>query len=186
MSAQIAELERKNAQLERENDILKKEVKELRRNIIHDPLTGAYTRYFMDDVIAKTIAEHHRHKRSWAVLMIDVDCFKEINDNYGHQYGDYVLQTIAHTMRENLRQNDFVVRYGGDEFLIFVSRLQKDAVFKIAEKCRKAIEKGDITTVTVGVAYIDGKNQQQTLADAVRDADEALYKAKQAGKNCVA
>ncbi len=122
------------------------------------------------------------------IMMLDVDRFKAINDTYGHQKGDQVLQQVAGILKNNIRSSDVIGRYGGDEFLVFLSPVDWRALPKIAEKICNRVEtdtKKDLpTTVSIGVSRglvaVDVKAELDVL---IRKADEALYKAKSSGRN---
>ena len=159
----------------------------LRDLSIHDALSGLYNRRFMDEtlgLLTKT-PEHH-----FAILMMDVDHFKNINDQCGHSTGDFVIQTVAKILQSVTRKNDIVCRYGGDEFLVILEGcLDGDATHKAEEIMRRVGEIGcacddsvSMTiTASIGIALFpeNGANQETLL----RAADMALYQAKQEGRN---
>jgi diguanylate cyclase (GGDEF)-like protein len=100
-------------------------------------MTGAYNRIIFDEIIEREIERIRRYRRPFSVLMFDIDHFKEVNDNYGHNGGDYVLRTIADFVRENIKTLDYFVRWGGEEFLIFCSDSKMDETYIMAEKKEK-------------------------------------------------
>jgi diguanylate cyclase (GGDEF)-like protein len=102
-----------------------------------DKLTGAYDRIKFEEIIEKGIERVRRYRRPFSMIMFDIDHFKEVNDNYGHNVGDYVLRTIADFVRENIRILDYFVRWGGNEFIIIVSDNKCDQAYPLAEKIRK-------------------------------------------------
>ena len=116
---------------------------------------------------------------------MDVDFFKEVNDKYGHEAGDKVLVHLADILRRNVRENDYVIRWGGEEFLVIMPGLAYDKVNLVAEQLRAGIEKSNnevcTTTISIGVARYDGNDYHATI----RKADEALYEAKNSGRNKV-
>ncbi len=131
---------------------------------------------------------------SWlSVIMIDIDYFKKINDNYGHESGDRVLKRISELLLENTRENDHVGRFGGEEFMILMPECDKEKSYRIAERIRKIIEKTPISidnkgttvnvTISVGISCFDSKDDNNN--DTINEADKALYLAKDKGRNQV-
>ena len=131
-------------------------------------------------------------KTSAAVLMIDIDFFKKINDLYGHLNGDEVLKKVADSLASNLRVTDLVGRYGGEEFCVFLPQISTEDMMSLAEKLRAGIEKLDFilnnektnVTISIGVVIYDNSRHKSFKA-FLSDADEALYESKQLGRNCV-
>lgn len=151
----------------------------LDRESVTDPLTGLSNRRGME----KTLAQWAESE--YAVLFVDVDHFKKINDTYGHEVGDMVLQTISAQMRLNFRPHDLLCRIGGEEFLIFMPDTSLDDAFLAAERFRKSIESHPFKdvkkmTVSVGVAH---SSHSLNVEELIREADTALYHAKHAGRN---
>jgi diguanylate cyclase (GGDEF)-like protein len=164
---------------------------QLREKAMHDPLTGLLTRGAFFEICDGEIARATRKKESLALVMADLDHFKEINDQHGHLAGDDVLREAARRLRSTFRRGDAVGRYGGEEFVaLAVGCVMEDAV-ALAERFRERIgserfetSAGPIAvTTSVGVAVIRGADASRTLFKA---ADEALYRAKAAGRNTVA
>jgi diguanylate cyclase (GGDEF)-like protein/PAS domain S-box-containing protein len=163
---------------------------ELERFATVDPLTGAFNRRHGH---ARLAAEFDRRARSgqlFAVIMLDIDRFKLINDQYGHDAGDAVLCAMVLICNAGLRTVDMLARWGGEEFLILLSDTDADAAVTIAERLRKAVSEamfpvgsvGSIAlTVSIGVAVPVSSD----LRDLLRRADEALYAAKTHGRNRV-
>lgn len=162
----------------------------LRNRALSDELTGALSRRGLREMGEQMLAMQASHPNGIAVLMIDADHFKSINDRYGHLVGDEVLKHLARLMRDHLRAEALVARYGGEEFTVLLPLQADDEAVVVAERLRGVIEArpcrtsaGDIPlTVSIGVAYheIDG-----TLEQALQRADERLYIAKQTGRNRV-
>ncbi len=155
-----------------------------KKRAITDPLTHVYNRTFMKSFI-DSIEPHH-----YAILMIDVDHFKKINDNYGHKAGDFILEQVAGTIKASLRGDDVIVRYGGEEFLVFLKHPANDRdVLKIAERIRKTFEQakfiynGHPIKVTVSIGVTLHPQRYRSIKDAIKNADEQLYSAKRAGRN---
>ena len=159
-----------------------------------DALTRLLNRKFLPVVLNKEIIYARRHKRSFAVLAIDIDHFKRINDTFGHEAGDHVLQQLAMLMNNSSRGGDFLFRLGGEEFLLLLVDSDEDAAFRVAEILRGRIanetfilpDQGSTKlTISIGLAVHDGHPDQAHL---LRRADAALYRAKQGGRDriCVA
>jgi len=160
---------------------------------ITDMLTGLYNRRYMQMVMEQELNRVHRERKSFSLAIIDVDFFKPFNDNYGHLEGDRALVEVAQALKENLkRAGDFVFRIGGEEFCFFFSGESKENTLKIADEIRHTIEKMSINhdmssisqflTISIGIAYID-KIYDKPHGELMKNADEALYKAKLSGRN---
>jgi len=158
---------------------------------ITDPLTGLYnTRYFYDN-LKKEIARVARYGGSTSLVMFDLDNFKNYNDLYGHQAGDYVLREVAQRMLRCCRQTDILARYGGDEFIILLPRTDQKGAFKLAERIRSEIEKipfggrkGEFKTrITVSGSIITHPQDGAGVEDLMRKVDTLLYAAKWIGEN---
>ena len=157
----------------------------------HDLLTGLPNRFLFMDRFEQAVQQHIRNGNSFALLLLDLDHFKEINDQYGHEVGDAVLVESARRMTGEIRACDTVARHGGDEFVVLLANtLDSNDALAVAEKLRHAIaqplESADrrlSITPSIGVAMYpaDGK----TLDDLRRAADEAMYEAKKNGRNAV-
>ena len=153
----------------------------------HDPLTGLPNRLLLHDRLSEAIALRHRHHKNLAVCFVDVDGFKDINDSQGHGTGDLVLQSIAQGMVGSLRNSDTVCRYGGDEFVIVLSELERVShAIGVCEKLQHAaagphrVNGRDVAlTASLGVAvYPDHGDDATTL---ITNADAAMYDAKRSG-----
>lgn len=149
-----------------------KEKNELLDYIKIDHLTGAYNRRILDSIRQYTV-----------VVMCDIDNFKKINDSYGHDKGDLVLKNISKIFLSNVRLNDKVCRYGGDEFLIIFNGCSLDVVLDRMEIIRKeAFKCVNFEKITLS-AGISVYSENKTLLEAVNEADKALYESKSNGKN---
>ncbi|APH43399.1 diguanylate cyclase [Leptospira interrogans] len=155
--------------------------------LIHtDPLTGIWNRRGFLKLTQRSIALENRHKNEWAILMIDIDHFKQVNDRFGHDAGDKTLIRVAQILSRSIRQTDVVCRWGGEEFAIFLCGVGQEISINIAEELRKEVENqirlkdGNPVTLSIGVS--GGK---QNLEEAFTNADQALYQAKTSGRNRV-
>jgi diguanylate cyclase len=145
-----------------------------------DPLTGVSNRRALDETLESMFAMMHRYEHPFAVMLLDIDHFKMINDEQGHLYGDRMLKAVARMMDDNVRDTDLVARYGGEEFVIIMPQTMLQGATIFAERLRRRIEQQLPLTVSGGVAAAtEGDNPQTLLARA----DAALYSAKAAGRN---
>lgn len=160
-------------------------LQELYNLSITDPLTGLHNRRRMNEALQEYIHNTQRYQDSFSLILFDIDDFKHVNDNYGHNVGDEVLIMIAKITKNSLRKTDFISRWGGEEFLILLPKTHLEEAANIAEKLRIEIEnsiyfENKRVTCSFGVAqYKDGLENSAI----VNQADEALYVAKKSGKN---
>ncbi|HXH64828.1 MAG TPA: diguanylate cyclase [Mariprofundaceae bacterium] len=155
-----------------------------------DPLTGAYTRYGMLATLRDQQSLVSRGAGGCAVAMLDIDHFKEVNDQYGHHVGDRFLTHVASILIKNLRPYDKLYRYGGEEFILMLPNTSVQAAMMITERMRKLIGKSTLhtdelsirATISVGVAMIEADNTVETAIDR---ADRAMYAAKREGRDRV-
>jgi diguanylate cyclase (GGDEF)-like protein len=163
---------------------------QLEKLAYHDPLTGLPNRSYLQDRMQQDMANARRHQRKMAVCNIDLDGFKPINDHYGHETGDKVLQTLANRLLLLLRQEDTAARWGGDEFTVLINEINQNTheITNILDRIQSAfntpIEIGNIDvqlSSSIGIAvFPDDDQDADTL---IRHADQAMYAAKQNGKN---
>ncbi|MDP4090167.1 MAG: GGDEF domain-containing protein, partial [Bacillota bacterium] len=125
-----------------------------------------------------------------SVIMADIDFFKNVNDNYGHIYGDKVLKDFSSLITKNIRKNnDWVGRYGGEEFFVVLNNTDINGAYRVAEKIRMELERtkfvyGDISiNITASLGVIEARDVNMTLEEVIRGVDRNLYKAKQSGRN---
>ncbi len=156
---------------------------------ITDGLTDVYVRRHFLERLEEEVARSKRHNLSLSLLMLDIDHFKQCNDTYGHLVGDIVLKEFAKIMKEHVRLIDLIGRYGGEEFVIALPDTNKISAANVAERLRQSVEKYRFkaydevitTTLSIGLAtYPDDSNDVPALIDR---ADQALYKAKEEGRN---
>lgn len=151
-----------------------------------DVLTGIFNRRFFNMQLAKEAARSTRHRTPLSVLMFDIDHFKTINDKHGHLAGDKVLQELCELVQDNIRQSDFLARWGGEEFVLLTPGVGLRNAGKFAEKLRLLIEDyefsvGEQITCSFGVSCYQASEEISTF---MQRADQALYKAKDDGRNC--
>ena len=157
-----------------------------------DALTGLFNRPYFDARLHQEVERAKRGTISLTVLMADIDDFKTVNDTYGHQVGDAVLQVVGGILRSAVRVFDVCARYGGDEFAIVMPSSDQSSAAACAERIRQRVAdyytRDDSVpllprlTMSIGVAVIEAGDSP---ADLIRRADQCLYQAKAAGKNCV-
>jgi two-component system cell cycle response regulator len=181
----------------KQNDALRATVRSGLHAAITDPLTGLYNRRYLEPHLARMAEQATVSKRGFAVMMLDIDHFKAVNDAYGHAAGDMVLMQIADRLRENLRAIDLVARIGGEEFLIAMPRTSVRQAKLAADRLRRTIHNKPFevgarhapinVTISVGVA-VSGQDGVDAfpLTQLCDSADKALYAAKSAGRNQVA
>lgn len=162
---------------------------------VRDRLTQLYNRGCFDDRLAAEFSFVRRHKASLAVLLIDLDYFKRVNDTHGHPAGDSVLKAVAQTVRDSLRAEDLAARYGGEEFVVLARGTDAAGALVLGERLRMRIEETDIVlpenpqllrvTASVGIAVMRKDLLYQSPAELLAAADAALYEAKREGRNQV-
>jgi len=164
-----------------------KQVNKLMKVAIYDDLTGIYNRGFFNKTVKDEIERVKRYDEKFSMILFDIDYFKNVNDTYGHDMGDYVLREISKTVDKSRRNTDKFFRVGGEEFalLLFNTDLENAAI--VAEKMRQkvenmALEKVGRVTISAGVTQCKGDDNFETL---YKRSDEALYKAKNKGRNRV-
>lgn len=164
--------------------------KSLARMATTDSLTGLFNRRHMIALTEKELARHHRHPSNLTLMLMDIDHFKQINDQYGHDIGDRVLNAVSHSLKSSMREQDFIGRWGGEEFLAVLPETDLDQAAASAERIRKAIQAlvidndGNKVSVTLSIG-ITLYRAEEVLSNAIARADHALYEGKSAGRNRV-
>lgn len=169
----------------------KRLMEHLKENALRDAMTGLYNRRFLDEYAPQLLAASQRRQSPFAVLMLDLDFFKQVNDSHGHQAGDKVLKTLADILARSVRTSDIAVRYGGEEFLIVLVDTPVEGALTVAEKIRAEVEGTRIPlpggmlrkTLSIGIAIYP--QDADSFWQVVKFADVALYQAKQQGRNRV-
>lgn len=160
---------------------------DLENRVLHDSLTDAFNREFLEKNMVSILHKHKKSNLKTAVIFFDIDLFKQVNDKFGHDVGDKVLKKLSDTVHQSLRNGDFFVRYGGEEFLVIAGSQQLEDAERIAENLRRKIEKihfAEIPRITAsfGVAL---HQPDETFEKTIKHADEQLYRAKESGRNQV-
>ncbi|MBU1309876.1 MAG: GGDEF domain-containing protein [Gammaproteobacteria bacterium] len=162
--------------------------RELKRLATTDSLTGAANRRTLNDQLAVAINEHQRFGRPYGLILLDLDHFKQINDNYGHNAGDQVLAGLIPLLQSMLRQSDQVFRFGGEEFVVLLADIKPADLAKLAEKVRQGVAQhlttpdGSHLTTSIGAAMLQPDEDWEAW---LHRADMALYRAKHEGRNRV-
>lgn len=178
-------IDQKNKELELANE-------KLDRLSMTDTLTSLGNRRYLEESVQSPLQKYGVHMGSLAVLLLDIDFFKQYNDRYGHQQGDLCLQAVASVLSSAVEDNPFhAIRYGGEEFVLVITGQSSDAILEKAEQIRKSIAsirlpgpQGIKTSITVsaGISFHDSW-EADLLNTAISEADQALYQAKQNGRN---
>ncbi len=152
-----------------------------------DGLTGLYNRHQFDINLNQEFNRSQRYNTPFTLAMIDIDHFKNINDTYGHQFGDYVLKEISQIIQNTFRKTDIVFRYGGEEITIIMPETNSNNALLPLEKLRNKISKHNFNNqnVTISIGVADFNNDIKTSNDILKKADEMLYYAKENGRNQV-
>lgn len=185
------ELEQLNTRvhgMEDEGEKLRQRLQEKHEQAVRDQLTGLHNRLAYDERIVQEFARWKRYGHSTVLMMIDIDHFKSVNDTYGHKAGDKALVLIADQIRNNLRESDFLARFGGEEFVVLMPETNLDAAIVAADKLLKAVEQCEFhyqnakvnITISGGLAQLRKDDTSETL---FQRADDAMYRAKEAGRN---
>ncbi len=182
----LEDLRQKNAELERVNRII-------RELAVRDGLTGLHNHRYFHEALRKEIDRCRGNGRTFSLIFLDVDFFKQYNDRYGHLMGDQVLMSIGQLLKEQIKEGGIVARYGGEEFVLLLPETPKEKASRLAEAVRKRIEGYTFAhaeetvskpvTVSLGVGAFP--EDAESGSDLIRVVDQALYGAKGAGRNQV-
>lgn len=160
------------------------------RNLV-DGLTGLYNRKYLDEFVEKSMPNELAQNTTYAIMFLDIDYFKMINDTYGHDAGDAILQKLSKTMKENVTNTEFIVRFGGEEFLIIMKNPTEESAQELAKRINEEFAKIVFTfnnesfskTVSIGYSFFPQDTDQ--FWKAIKYADLCLYEAKETGRNKV-
>jgi diguanylate cyclase (GGDEF)-like protein len=187
----VARLRHSRAEVNSANQMLKEKNRALHQLAITDDLTGLNNRKHLMETLSSEVIRSGRHQHPFTLLIIDIDHFKQVNDNHGHQKGDEVLCRLAKVFRETIRDCDYVARYGGEEFIVLLTEIEPSTSMAAADRIRTRAaqetfhsgEESISVTVSIGAAFFpdDGDNPQRLI----QAADQALYTAKETGRNNV-
>jgi len=169
-------------------ETLSKKLEESEARALVDALTNVLNRNAYNLKIGELVHEYKRYKEEWALLVLDIDHFKKFNDTYGHKTGDKVLKSVAATISNSIRVSDHIFRYGGEEFVVILSRINKETTKNLSEKIRREVERDYLVdgdnelkvTMSIGATIITPEDTEASLFER---ADKALYQAKQNGRN---
>jgi diguanylate cyclase (GGDEF)-like protein/PAS domain S-box-containing protein len=168
----------------------RRRVNRLEQTVLLDPLTGIGNRRFIDIRIQSAFFEYQQHRIPFGVLFMDIDDFKIVNDRFGHEIGDRALQLVASTLNHNLRGDDAVARWGGEEFIALLAGVDRDGLLNAAEKLRTLVESSPVLvgkkaiplTISVGATMLRLEDDPASL---LRRADQYMYASKNGGRNRV-
>lgn len=195
---EITEQENALQLLKQQNGELQKrltDIEQLKNRIseqaIRDPLTHLFNRRFLNEFMERELAQARRNQKPLAVVMLDLDHFKQLNDQFGHQTGDKVIEMVAKHLLRQSRRTDILFRYGGEEFLVILPNTSSIQAKHLAENWRAHVQQAQVMakhqpvsiTLSAGVACYP--EHGTTAFNLIQAADEALYQAKAAGRNQV-
>ncbi len=182
----------RSVQLQQEIEERKKAQAALEQLATQDGLTGLFNRRHILELAARAFDQAQRYRRPLSTIMLDIDHFKEINDTFGHAAGDKILSEVGGRMQALMRKVDMLGRYGGDEFIIFLPETGQEGARRLAERLRAALCEQPQSfgveidvTISMGISSTYGSAPGLTLDELIRQADQALYLAKQSGRNRV-
>ncbi|AKU10748.1 hypothetical protein AzCIB_0843 [Azoarcus sp. CIB] len=163
----------------------------LRESSLRDAMTGLNNRRFLEEYVDTLVATARRRKIELAIMVLDIDYFKMVNDTYGHDAGDAVLKSLAAVLRTSVRASDMVIRFGGEEFLIVLQETEAENALRVAENIRATVEDlkiqigGAVLQKTISIGLAMFPEDSETFWQTVKFADVALYRAKDDGRNRV-
>jgi two-component system cell cycle response regulator len=179
----------------RQGDVVRASVEDGLRMAVIDPLTGVYNRRYAMPRLAGIAAQAAQEENDFAVMVVDLDRFKSVNDRFGHAAGDVVLSEVARRLSENLRMTDLLARIGGEEFLVALPNTAFDDAERVSDRLRRVIAEAPVVlpsgqqlrvTASIGVALGTGCGQRvEDVAGLIDRADRALLQSKQGGRNQV-
>lgn len=169
-------------------DQLTRERQRLLELATKDHLTGLYNRHFMGEVAKRRFAEARKHQLPLSLLVIDIDHFKQVNDQHGHHIGDKVLKRIAEALRQQFAEHDCIARFGGEEFVVLLHQqdltMATDKAHQLCQLLQQLQPEGIATSVSIGVTSLSSA-REEFFDEVFARADKALYQAKQSGRNQV-
>ena len=188
-------LEERFRLVDRQNAELSAVNRALSEMAYRDPLTGLYRRWYLDEQFRLELSRSTRYGRHFSLLVIDIDNFKQVNDQWGHRAGDSVLKIVSRHLHQSVRTSDIICRYGGDEFCALLTDTPRDGALEVAERIRQRCETAIVNwedqqirfTVSIGLgAFGEGSKHEITGSEEIFESiDKAMYAAKSAGRNAV-
>jgi diguanylate cyclase (GGDEF)-like protein len=179
LGQQLLAFEDMTFELQRTNRRLEKAQNELRQMVITDPLTGTRNRRFFDEIIGRELNRHRRYRTPLSIVFIDIDRFKEVNDTLGHETGDRVLKEVAAFLVKNIREADYVFRWGGDEFLVLITCNEAEAIRRARDLQHAFAKSATVADLPRGVALsigcVEVPNDTEDIMPLVQTADERMY-----------
>ena len=162
---------------------------QLRDSSLRDGLTGLYNRRFLEEFIDKVMSQALRNNDSYAIMMVDIDFFKMVNDTYGHDAGDMIIKGLAKVLTNSIREADLAIRYGGEEFTVLLHNATEEGTLEVAQKIRNGFNTMKFNvgseviqkTLSIGIAHFP--LQGESVWKVIKYADTALYEAKNTGRN---
>ena len=186
LGMQLMTFEDMTLELRRTNRRLESAQSKLRRAVITDPLTGCRNRRFFDEIIGRELRRHERHGIPLSLLFIDINRFKAVNDQLGHDVGDQVLQRVAAFLLANIREADYVFRWGGDEFLVLISCAEQEAKVRGSALQRAFMNAPETRSLPAGVGLsigcVEVRERVSNILSLVKIADERMYADKRRQK----
>ncbi|HFB53129.1 MAG TPA: GGDEF domain-containing protein [Sulfurimonas autotrophica] len=162
----------------------------LRETSLKDPMTGLYNRRFLEEFIEKFVKQAQRRNETYAVLMLDIDFFKQVNDTYGHDVGDTVIAQLGKVIRQSVRESDLAIRYGGEEFVVLLQNATHEGAMRVAELINESfaalsfdVGAGESIQKTISIGIAIFPEDAETIWKCIKLADTALYVAKTTGRN---
>ena len=189
----LAKLKTSHSKLATANTRLIALNKQLKKLAVTDSLTGMYNRRFIDLALKREFERYCRYKDPFTLLMLDIDNFKAFNDTHGHDGGDTALLHVSEIIKSSARTTDIVGRYGGEEFIMLLTKTPPANAMVVGNRVRAAVEASQLTindqeaqlTVSIGVAGLDGVETLDNVRELMVRTDNAMYQAKQNGRNRV-
>jgi diguanylate cyclase (GGDEF)-like protein len=184
-------VDRLEAQIRTLDEKVREKTAKLEALAVTDPLTQLYNRRYFTEISNAMFAMAKRQKEPLSIIMLDIDHFKKVNDTYGHLVGDRVIRRLADVIRKIKRESDIACRFGGEEFILLLPKTDKEGARELAERIRMhiasqkvAMEDGAYVTFTVSAGVSESiLESDQSVEESIRRADDAMYKAKRAGRN---
>jgi diguanylate cyclase (GGDEF)-like protein len=157
-----------------------------------DGLTGIYNRRFLESKLEEEFNRHKRYGGVYSIIIFDIDHFKDVNDSFGHQCGDFIIKSMTARVSSLIRNVDYLARYGGEEFCCVLPETGIQAAARIAERFREAVSQlesnfdDDVIKITISLGAAEFREDIASSSQLIKKADEALYRAKKEGRNRVA